>query len=194
MLFNLNAITDLTQPQVRQADSVTLTGDPVGVICAPNSDLMLVLPQIAHGRHYHIVSAGLWAMHELLFHLLAMTGPARVTLATWSMSETAVRQIVNGIDAGLITELHALLDGRVRVRTPEVLAFLKCQAARVRITSNHAKVTVIQNDSWQVCVVSSANMTNNPRYEASVVDAHPEAAQLHRRWIDKELDKAHPLT
>lgn len=194
MLFNPATVTDLTGPQVRQAASTSLTGTPEGVICPPNSELVKVLPQLQVGQHYHLVSAGLWAMHELLFHLLATTGPARVTLATWSMSETAVRQLVRGLDTGIITQLHALLDGRVRIRTPEVLAFLKCQAARVRITANHAKVTVLQNDTWQIAVVSSANMTNNPRYEATVIDCHPHAARLHQGWIDTELQKAHPLT
>lgn len=194
MLFDPATVTDLTGPQVRQATALQLGGEPLGTVCALNSELPLVLPRIDPGQHYHLVSAGLWAMHELLFHLLTFTGPARVTLATWSMSETAVRQLVRGLDAGLITSLHALLDARVRVRTPEVLAFLKCQAARVRITANHAKVTVIENDAWQIAVVSSANMTNNPRYEATVVDCHPGAARLHCGWIENELRKAHPLT
>lgn len=194
MLFDPSAVADLTQPQVKQAVGVALETPVDGVICPPNSDLLDVLPCIGPDTHYHLASAGLWAMHELLFHLLTLTGPARVTLATWSMSETAVRQLVRGLDAGVITSLHALLDGRVRVRTPEVLAFLNCQAARVRITANHAKVTVIENEAWQIAVVSSANFTNNPRYEASVVAVHPQAAQLHRQWIDAELRKAHPLT
>jgi hypothetical protein len=193
MLFRLDDVVDLSVPQVRQADGVGLDGAPDGRVCSRNSELAAVLPVVQMGRHYHVVSAGLWAMHELLFHLLRMSGPARVTLATWSMNETAVRQLVGGLDEGLITELHALLDVRVRVRTPEVLAFLRCQAARVRVTANHAKVLVIENEHWQVAVVSSANMTNNPRYEATVIDCHADAARLHRSWIETELRKAHRL-
>jgi hypothetical protein len=194
-LFDQAAVPDYSAPQVEQAEVLGLSpAQPPGcVLAGENQTLAQVLPVIEPDRVYHVASSGLWSMHDLVLHLLSMTGPARVTLATWSMSETAVRQLVAALIGGQITQLTALFDGRIRVRNPEVFEFLRYNTAHVRTTSNHAKVTVIENDAWSVACVSSANLTNNPRYEATVIDTHPEAARFHRRWIAREHGAAHEL-
>lgn len=151
-----------------------------------------VLPTLERGVTYHYATAGLWSSHDLLLHLLGLTGPARVWIATWSMTEEPVRMLVQALDTGLITELSALLDVRVRVRNPKVLAFAKHNLAKVTETVCHAKVTVIENESWSIAIVGSANYTNNPRIEAGVVSVCSGAASFHRNWIEVEINRPLP--
>lgn len=191
MLFDLTTVPDFVKPQEDHAASMVATGGTSVQLCHRHDKLTELLPRIEPDHYYHLHSSGNWAMHELLLHLLAFTGPARVTLATWSMSELAVRQLTGAMDAGLITQLQALMDVRVKIRTPEAYEFLNYRIADIRLTACHAKTTVIENDTWGISIISSANFTNNPRIETSVVSTVCSAAEFHRVCIETELRKAH---
>ena len=145
------------------------------------------LPAIEPDRHYHLVTDGAWSRHDLMEHLLGFTGPAHVLLATWTMTEEPARKIMLMLDAGEILSLRCLLDKRMQVRMPKVLAYV-AHNVDVRLTINHAKVTVLWNDTWQVAVVGSANCTTNPRIEAEVVAVCRDAAEFHKKWITDKLD------
>lgn len=193
-LFKTNDVADYAQPQHRQA-SVVATDDQATttLLLRENSTLADCWPSLTTGQTVHYASAGLWSCHDLLFHLLRQTGPARVWIATWSMTEEPVRMLVQGLETGLITELRALLDVRVKVRNPSVWAFARHNLARVSLSICHAKVTVIENEQWAIAINGSPNYTNNPRIESGVVSASRDVAAFHRTWIDAEIDKAKPF-
>jgi hypothetical protein len=152
-----------------------------------------VFPSIKNGESIHYVSMGEWSSHDLLLHLLEKTGPADVIMCTWSVSENAIRQMLKKMETGLIKSLKAVLDWRVKVRRPEALNFLKYNIADIRLTSCHAKVTVIKNEKWNIAIVTSANYTNNPRIEAGVVCCEKSVADFHSDWLLKELDNSSPF-
>ena len=111
---------------------------------------------------------GDWSTHDLLLYLREQTGPAKVYFTTWPISEYAIRQLHNMIGDGLILELKGIFDYRNGTRKPAELQFLQKITTDIKAAKCHAKVTVIINDSWGVCVVGSANYTRNPRIEANV--------------------------
>lgn len=152
-----------------------------------------VIGKISMGDCIHYVSMGEWSLHDLVFHLLSITGPAEITMATWSVSEDAVRLMLKNIEHGLIKKLSLLLDWRVKVRRPEVLSLVKSNITEIRESSCHAKLAVIENDGWQICIVGSANLTNNPRIEAGVIHADKNAADFHKKWMDAEIRNADPF-
>ena len=143
-----------------------------------------VIGNISQGETIHYATSGAWNAHELLEHLLKITGPAKVYLTTWAMSENPVRSILNLIDQGLITELNCVFDLKVQDRAPKVFQLIQG-------ISSHAKVFVIQNDSWAISNSGSANWTRNPRMEAGVLSADPIVAEFHKKWIMRLINDEH---
>ena len=168
----------------------------------PNSDAKIGLAmqkvdsaigKIAMGKTIHFATMGEWSSHELLFHILDQTGPADVWISTWSVSEDAARLLIGKVETKAITRLNCLFDWRIKVRRPEVFQLVRYKIADIRLTTCHAKVTVVENDSWKVAVVGSANYTNNPRIEAGVIACDEKAADFHRKWIKDEIENSDPF-
>jgi hypothetical protein len=135
----------------------------------------------------HYVTEGSWSMHDLLYYFLARYGSSRVYITSWAISEIAMRQLYNFMKEGLITELYGLFDFRNTSRKPAELAFIHQNATKIKLAKCHAKVTVIENAMMPVTIVTSANYTDNPRYEAGVISFSPEVARFHKEWILKEI-------
>lgn len=152
-----------------------------------------VIGNVKMGETTHYASLGEWSMHDLLFHLLTQTGPAQVYISTWSVSEDAVRQLLAKLQDGSITTLKSVFDWRVKMRRPEAYELAKYNIADIRLTTCHAKVTVIENDSWSIAIVGSANYTNNPRIEAGVISCDKKAAAFHKSWMLEELQHSDPF-
>ena len=194
MLFKTNDAQDFAQPQNRQA-SVCATPDPdAHTLIGRSQDAVSdVFPTLQPNFSYHYASAGLWSVHDLLFHLLKQTGPADIWIATWSMAEESCRMLIQGLDSGLIRSMRLLIDGRVTRRNAAAYAFVSAHAEKVRVTACHAKVTVIQNEHWNIAINGSPNYTNNPRIESGVVTTTRDVATHHRNWIEAEMSKLKPF-
>ena len=152
-----------------------------------------VIGEIKMGETIHYGSFGEWSMHDLLAYLIQQTGPAQVYIATWSISEIAVRSLLFNLQNGNITDLMMIFDWRIKVRRPEVYELAKFNISDIRLTTCHAKVTVIINDIWAIAIVGSANYTNNPRIEAGVISCDKNAAIFHKTWIMDELRHSDPF-
>ena len=142
-----------------------------------------LIPQIEKDTSIHYVSLTEWSQHELLRHILNKTGAAKVYIATWSMSAPGAIAMIKLCEDQLITELYAILDWRVKVRCPEAHQLAKFNFTKLTLTTCHAKVTVIENENYNISIVTSANYTNNPRIESGVITESKEIADFHKKWI-----------
>ena len=149
--------------------------------------------RLVAGRTIHYATAADWSTHDLALYLIEQVGPADVLVATWSISEPAVRHAVCALLDGRFTRLRMLIDWRTRTRCPEALQLATANAAQLRTASVHAKVTILRNAQWAVTIIGSANWTNNPRIEAGVVSTDPSVADFHTRWLEQELAGAAPF-
>jgi len=158
-----------------------------------NDTLKQCIGDINHNQCIHYVTKGQWSMHNLLFYVLDITGPADVYFSTWSVSEDAVRQLVDYTNNDKIEHLYGVFDWRVKIRRPKAFELIKSGVVDLRLTSCHAKVTVIQNENWDVNIVSSANYTNNPRIEAGVLSTDSVSTEFHKKWLLDELSHSKPF-
>lgn len=139
------------------------------------------------------VSGGRWSAHELRAYVLQQTGPAKVYMSTWAMSEDSSRMLLAGIESGLITELNCIFDRRLPVRKPGIMQLAKQLCTRISLVDCHAKVTVIINNNWGVTIIGSANDTNNKRIEAGVIITVPGVAQWNASWMMEQLNGGDPF-
>lgn len=191
-LFSLSDIESV-EPVKRFTKVSRSRTEKLNALGKTNSRVAEVIGSLEMGVSLHYVSMGEWSTHDLLFHILKQTGPADVTFATWSFNEIAIRKMVDALKDGTIRSLKAILDWRIKVRRPKVYELVHFNVTDIRLTSCHAKVTVIANADWQIAIVGSANYTNNPRIEAGVIVCDPGIAQFHKEWMHQELQRAKPF-
>ena len=109
---------------------------------------------------------GEWAIHEALSVLLSHTGPAHVMMETFNISEDALRPMFFHLEKGEILSLNLILDMNVKRHKLEMLLFAAGLTPNIYITACHAKVLLIENNSFRIGIVGSANANQPIRYEA----------------------------
>lgn len=149
--------------------------------------------KIEQNRSYHFFSEGKWSMHELLLYLLFFTGPAKVWITTFSISEVAIRSFLGSIDKKLITELNLLIDFSTRKNKLDLTFFANNVVNQVKLANNHSKIILIENDDWKVVVNGSANMSPNMRYEAGVISTIEDIYSKYKVKILQVFETAMPF-
>ncbi|WP_409627919.1 hypothetical protein [Belliella pelovolcani] len=152
------------------------------------TELAHTIGELDHDTTIQYCTGGRWSMHQLLQYALLKTGPAKVWMTTWTITEEPMRVVLELIKTGLITELSAVLDYRIERRKPEAFQLASNIITKIKLTKCHAKVLVIQNDAWNIAVVTTANFSKNPRIEAGVIFTDKASAEFHKKWIDDVID------
>ena len=135
-------------------------------------------------------SDGEFSLHELLTYLLGLSGPADLYLATWGLSAEPVNRLFELKKAGMVKSIYAMLDFRVRDRSPEAMQRLESIATEVVLLKSHAKVIAIHGEKESFCVIGSANFTNNPRIEAGVIIKGNHTTNETIKWITDAMNGA----
>lgn len=187
-LFEIEELDKQATATGHFAEAAAATGRSVLAMAESVETLRAVVGNVEPDQVIKFVTNGAWSMHDLLGYLLQKTGPARIYLSTWTITETPVRVLCNLKEQGLITELHCVLDYRTKDRTPKPFQLLSGVANRVKLTKCHAKVTVIENDAWGISIVGSANYSKNPRLEAGTIFTTKHDAVFDRAWLERTLD------
>lgn len=150
-------------------------------------------PDLEHGMAYHFASATMWSTHDLILRFCDMCGPLNMAGATWSMTAEPCQLILQALTSSRLASLSMLFDWRVKVRCPQALALCRMAGVDLRVSTCHAKVYCLHNDTWKITIVGSSNLTNNPRIEAGTVFTTPEAWEFHYGWISQEIANAKPF-
>lgn len=128
-----------------------------------------------------------FSMHELLEFLVWASGPARLRLSTFSLSEIALRTLYRLVDSKQITGLQCILDTTVKRHRLGLLYFASHITASIALTKNHAKILLLDNDTHRWVVVGSANMNLNDKIEAGIVSSDPVIYTRFSSWFDEEF-------
>jgi hypothetical protein len=112
--------------------------------------------------------------HSVLEKILECTGPAELSMASYSVSEPALRVLYRLKSEGQITKLSFLFDRSVRNNKLDLLAFAAQFADEIFLDSSHIKLALINNDQHNVVVITTANITENERWEYYLIAATSE--------------------
>lgn len=193
-LFQINDIDNNTEPVEKQFAEATRFKTASRLVMSKAAEsLEKTIGIIQPGENILFVSGGRWSAHDLRLYLLNHTGPAKVNMTTWAISEDAARVLVNCIDKGLITELNCVFDRRIRVRKPKVLQLAKQMATKITLVDCHAKCFTIENDTWKISVITTANDTNNKRIELGIIFTDPIVFYFMQSWITQVINAGDPF-
>jgi hypothetical protein len=130
---------------------------------------------------------GQFSLLDLIGACLDVTGPAHLSISTWTAAPHEIQSLAAMLQRGAITGTRWLIDFSMARRDPAATSQLWAAFGRnnVRVAQNHAKFFVLQNATWKLVCRSSMNLNMNPRYEDFQVAHDPELADFLNRLLDE---------
>ncbi len=129
------------------------------------------------------LSTGRLSLHQMLECLLELTGPAHVALSAWAITEDPARCLFRLRRNETIKQLSCVVSDRMPVQNAGAYQLLMNVADDIALVKNHAKTISIVNDSFAIGLVSTANLSNNPRHEMTQIYNQRAVAEWIRDWI-----------
>ena len=123
----------------------------------------------------YVLTFGQFSLIDALHHLLTQTGPADVTLSTWTASGADLTRAKALTEQAAIRSIRVLVDRSFLTRQPDYCTTLRrlFGDACIRTARSHAKFATIRNDAWQLAVRTSMNLNENPRLENIEISDDP---------------------
>lgn len=146
------------------------------------AELGTLKPGLAHVPFF---TEGRWSLHETLLYLLSVSGAAKVSLTSFSLSEITIVAFANAMRENYITEFDLYLHSAVKRNKLSLLFFAGNVATSVRLLDLHEKLILIENEHWKIAVNQSANSTLNTAWEAGVVSTCPIIFEKYKQHIEK---------
>ncbi len=139
--------------------------------------------KIIPGNIIEFCTAGEFSVHQLLHYLLLQAGPSNIYLSTWTIKEEPARVLFSLKREGLIKNIYCVLDYRVRTLDAKHFDFIKKIMTDHKLTKCHAKTISIDGERLSLSIVSSANLSNNPRIETGYINCTERSMLFHKGWI-----------
>lgn len=132
------------------------------------------------------LTRGQFSLCDLVEAVLARTGPAQLSVSTWTAASASVEAMLRLLQSGQITGCRWLVDTTFVRRVPALVAEIRKQFGgdAIRVTRTHAKFVTVRNDEWQVAIRSSMNLNQNPRMESYEMGHDPELCN----WLVGVMD------
>ncbi len=128
-------------------------------------------------------SGGKYSLHQIVKLIVDKVGPAKLYITTWGLSEDPVRMLFNLKEQGKLTELYGLFSERVKERQPKAFQMAESIFDKITLRKLHAKVVVVVGKEHSFSVISSMNLTRNPRAETGVITNSKNIADAYSQWI-----------
>lgn len=116
-------------------------------------------------------------LYNLIEWILEQTGPAAVTVVTFSMSEEFIRKMLKLQKSGLLMSCAVVLDFKAVQKTQKIIRFAQNVFSSVSYCKTHAKLVLIETDNLEfpgVIITGSQNATRGNRSESTVITTDEE--------------------
>jgi len=122
------------------------------------------------------LTKGQFSLTDMIEAILVKTGPADLSISTWTAANGDVTRMLELLRSGAIRSCRWLVDLTFMRRCPQLAAEIRAKFGHdaIRVTKTHAKFCTITNNEWQVALRSSMNLNQNPRLESFQVGHDPE--------------------
>jgi hypothetical protein len=140
-----------------------------------------------HDNEIYGFTKGQFSLLNLLQAVFLVTGPAHLSLSTWTAAAHEIESLAAMQARGDIVGIRLLIDFSMARREPAMTAQMRDKLGRdnIRVAQTHSKFCVFQNAEWKVVLRSSMNLNMNPRNEDYTIAHDPELAAFLNRILDE---------
>ena len=139
-----------------------------------------------HGMDVVGLTFGQFSLLDLIEATLELTGPADVTISTWSAGFYDVEAAERFRRLGAIRSIRFVMDSsdkRGQASPVDVGALFG--EDRIRVFRTHAKFALLRNAEWDVLITTSMNLNLNPRCEQFEMTDDADRADLFEGFVDE---------
>lgn len=151
--------------------------------------------EIRRGDDMTIITFGQFSMIDALVAILRQTGPADVTVSSWTAEDYDLERSAHLLEEGSIRRIRFLLDRSFRARRKALYRkHLKrvFGADGIRGVRNHAKLLLVRSDTHDVVVRASMNLNTNPNMENLDISEDPGLADFIQEIVDSIWEEVGP--
>jgi hypothetical protein len=119
------------------------------------------------GSGIFAVTRGQFSMIDAVLACLDQTGPANLSLWTWTVAEYEVQVLERMMRDDRLLSGCLVIDTGARNKNAGIIRDWKASfgGESVRYVINHAKIATIENAEWKILLRGSMNLNFNPRFE-----------------------------
>lgn len=161
---------------------------PASLVSSGTVTALEALAGFGRGKRVVGLTKGQFSLLDLIRATLTFTGPAHLTLSTWTMGIRDAENAAFLITRGDLLGLRLLVDRSFPTRQAKycrkvVEVFGK---DAIRATNTHAKIAMLHNDDgWRCTIRSSMNLNRNPRFEQFDLDDNAQIFDHFKAWTDE---------
>lgn len=163
-----------------------ITAKVPSAVILPNQSSQEAIADLAHGCRIIGFSKGQFSMIDLIKSIIEKTGPAHLTLSTWTAGIRDTDNVGFMTEAGDLLSVRLVTDVSIVQRQPRYCETITrvFGADSIRITKMHAKFALLHNESWSIVLRGSMNLNRNPRWEQFEIDDDPVLLAWFQSVVD----------
>lgn len=152
--------------------------------------------ELKRGQDVFILTFGQFSLIDALVAILDQTGPADVSIATWTASADHLERLAIQLGAMVNAESFRLIvDRSLKERHPEnytrMIHMFGVDSVRT-VYKTHAKFMLIRAPSYDIVVRTSMNLNHNARLETIEISEDREFAEFFQTLIDGVFREIEP--
>lgn len=153
------------------------------------STLWREIGKFEHNQTIHAVMLGYeYGVLDVVRHFATQFKPCKFLGITFSITAPMAEKLVDLVKVGLIIDPILVLDHQISRNRPGLVKVLNEHGVRTSKVGNHSKVCVLLHPDCSCAIISSANMSRNPRREVFVITTVTEAVGFYKDWILREYN------
>jgi hypothetical protein len=187
-LFNT---ADLGKQSTNKFDtqfSVSNTADYKKINSKASKILEQVKVLLGINTHIDFVTSGELSIHQFIQYFASSVPNCNVYISTWAIKEEPARVLLSLYLSGKIKKLYGVFDYRIKTLDAKHFHLIEKAFTQYVLTKNHSKVVIIESDNLNLVIVSSANLSNNPRIETGFISTVPDSVAFHKKWMNLVLN------
>jgi hypothetical protein len=122
---------------------------------------------LSHNCEIFAFNKGQFYLIDIIEHILQQIGKSDIDILTWAIGSKTIDSLVYLQGSGKINKTRIIIDYSYATMHPKYCSKLRQVFGddAIRVTKNHAKITLIRNTDWNLSIRSSMNLNVNRRLE-----------------------------
>jgi len=161
---------------------------------AKNLTAREAIGELEHDQDVFILTFGQFSLIDALIVILEQTGPADVTVSTWTAADAHLQKTAAMIEGASIRSFKMIVDRSFETRQPAYCNHMRSIFGDecIRAIRTHAKFMLVRNERWDVVVRTSMNLNENPRLENLEISESREFAAFFQTISDEIFREVAP--